>query len=525
MKTIIYCRKSSESEERQVLSLDAQESELMSELDGWPEAELSSSPYRESMSAKSPGRPIFNSILVQVESGEVDAILAYHPDRLARNPMDGARLIHMLATGALRELRFSTFRFENTPEGRLLLMMLFAQATHYVENLSRGVRRGIKAKLEKGGLPGAAPLGYLNCKETKDTLPDPERFEYVKRALRRFAEGRNSAKELLGILNNRWGVRTVQRKTQGGRPIVLSGLYRILANPFYAGLIVWKGETFEGKHRPMISLEEHEAILIRLGKKKSHKPSRHRFAYTGLIRCGECGRMVTAERKTNRHGTAYVYYHCTRRRPGPVCKQRVISLAALEEQITGFVKGVAPPPAIERFALERLGKHADAQREEHEARAKARTQALSGISSQLKQLTSMRMRELIDDGEFRGQKALLIAEKRRIEAEEEQEPDEWIEPARKFVSLSVHAPSVFQHADDGLKRKLFEFLGSNPTLKDRKLSVDAAFPIFATAKLADDSYWRALRDNVRTLAQSSVWRSKVQSLYEAMSPLLKSSTS
>lgn len=89
MKYVIYCRKSTDTEDRQVLSLDSQENELKEIA---KKENLEYVILRESCSAKEPGRPVFDKMLKMIISGKVDAILCWKIDRLTRNPVDGGQI-------------------------------------------------------------------------------------------------------------------------------------------------------------------------------------------------------------------------------------------------------------------------------------------------------------------------------------------------------------------------------------------------------------------------------------------------
>jgi len=116
MKYFIYARKSTETEDKQVLSIEAQLAEL-AEHSEKERLEIAAS-FEEAKTAKEPGRTVFAEMLARIEQGEAQGILSWHPDRLARNSIDGGRIIYMLDTGKLLDLKFPTFWFESTPQGK-----------------------------------------------------------------------------------------------------------------------------------------------------------------------------------------------------------------------------------------------------------------------------------------------------------------------------------------------------------------------------------------------------------------------
>jgi DNA invertase Pin-like site-specific DNA recombinase len=100
----------------------------------------------EKQSAKIPGRPIFNRMLDSIDKGKANGILSWHPDRLARNSVDGGRIIYLIDTGKISALKFNTFWFEPTPQGKFMLSISFSQSKYYVDSLSENTRRGLRQK-------------------------------------------------------------------------------------------------------------------------------------------------------------------------------------------------------------------------------------------------------------------------------------------------------------------------------------------------------------------------------------------
>ena len=159
-KYFIYARKSTDEPEKQILSIEAQITELkeFAEKENLEIAET----FIESQMAKEPGRPIFNDMLLKIERGNAEGILAWHPDRLASNSVDGGKIIYLIDTGKIISLKFPTFWFEPTPQGKFMLSVAFGQAKYYTDNLRENILRGIRQKIRRGELSAKAPLGYFN---------------------------------------------------------------------------------------------------------------------------------------------------------------------------------------------------------------------------------------------------------------------------------------------------------------------------------------------------------------------------
>src|SRR5829696_3710333 len=144
MKYFVYCRKSMEDEDRQVLSLPSQRAELERAFGSNADIQVIGIILEESRSARIPGRPVFDEMIRRIKKGEAEGIIAWHPDRLARNSVDGGQIIYMLDTGVLKDLRFPTYTFENTPQGKFMLSIMFTNSKYYSDNLSQNVSRGIR---------------------------------------------------------------------------------------------------------------------------------------------------------------------------------------------------------------------------------------------------------------------------------------------------------------------------------------------------------------------------------------------
>ena len=138
---VAYFRKSSETEDRQVLSIPAQ----IEELDKLRLAEnfVFKKNFSEAHSAKNPGRPIFNEMLDYIDSGEANAIVSWAPNRLSRNSMDTGRIIHLMDLGKLIEVQTPGQIYKNSPNDKFLLNLFCSQAKLENDNKGEDVKREI----------------------------------------------------------------------------------------------------------------------------------------------------------------------------------------------------------------------------------------------------------------------------------------------------------------------------------------------------------------------------------------------
>lgn len=312
----LYARKSTESDELQALSIDSQIKEMldMAKAENINVAEI----RRESHSAKDSGqRPVYNQLLMDIREGMFNGILCWAPDRLSRNAGDLGALVDLMDQGKISEIRTHGQRFGNNPNEKFLLMILGSQAKLENDHKGVNVKRGLRAKCEKGWRPGPAPLGYIHDKYAdkgeKKVFIDPERAPLIVKAFELVAYENYSGRDLHHYLNNEKGFRTKK-----GKKITLSMIYRVLADPYYHGEFeypVGSGKFYRGGYDPIISKE----LYLKVRDKLSVAPKRHPgsidFAFTKLLYCGSCGSGICAEEKfkhqKNGNIHRYVYYHCT----------------------------------------------------------------------------------------------------------------------------------------------------------------------------------------------------------------------
>ena len=335
VKYVLYARKSTESEERQILSIDSQVKEMLqlAEREGLEIIEIK----RESHSAKETGqRPIFNEIVDEIRQAKYNGILTWAPDRISRNAGDLGKVVDLMDAKLLMEIRTYGQRFTNNPNEKFLLMILGSQAKLENDNRGINVKRGLRTRVEMGLWPGMAPLGYLNQKMMDrkcQLIVDPQRAHVVKQMFEKMAHEKWSGRKIFN-----WLKHDLNFHTRGNKPLTLSGVYRILTMPFYYGVFEFprkSGNWYQGKHKPLITEELFQQVQAQLKRDQIVRENKE-FAFTKLFTCGYCQSGISAEEKWKplKDGTSahYIYYGCSRARDRN-CKNKYIREEELIEEL------------------------------------------------------------------------------------------------------------------------------------------------------------------------------------------------
>ncbi|HOI59786.1 MAG TPA: recombinase family protein [Candidatus Pacearchaeota archaeon] len=482
IKYFIYARKSSENEDRQVLSIDSQirEAKEIAEKYKLNVVEVLS----ESKSAKSPGRPIFNKMMERIYKGEAQGIICWKLDRLARNPVDGGQISWALQQGTIASIR--ALEKEYLPTDNVMLMTVeFGVANQFIKELSAGVKRGFDTKVKMGWRPGVAPLGYLNTpdkrKGTKIIKKDSQRFKLVRRMWDLMLTGNYTPPQILEIANEEWGFRTRKFRKIGGGPLSRSGIYKIFTNPFYTGYFEFNGKEYKGKHEAMITLEEYDRVQFLLGKKGKIRPKKHAFAFTGLIKCEECGCLYTAETKKKlikKTGEIreYTYYHCTRKTQKIKCTQnKSVREDVLEEEMKKELEKYEIAPQFQKWALKILNESNDEEIQTRTQIFNNQQKTSSSLQKELDELTKMRYRNLIDDKTFLKEKDGLQTKIEKLKKEiskTELRAENWLKLTEEAFNFITYAKKEFSEGGLELKKEIMRTLGKTFIIKDQKLSIE-----------------------------------------------------
>ena len=519
LKYIGYARKSSEdNRDRQVASLDDQVFiiEGVKTRYNLNIVEV----LQESKSAHEKGRELFDVMINKLEAGEANSILTLHLNRLARNMIDGGKIIDLIDRNKLVEIKTPSRAYHNTPEDKFMLSLEFSISKKDSDDKSIAVTRGLEKKAREGFRPGVAPQGYLNDKTTESgnrrILVDSERFEFVRRIFELFQNG-TPVNEIHRLAKNDWGFRTRTKKRSGGKPLSISMIYHILSNPFYCGKFEYpikSGKWYVGNYEAVISEETFKEIQVKLGKRSQYKLQGHQFAYTGsLVHCAFCDSAIVGEEKwqcmcsnckekfsitkknrdkctncatliqnmTNPKMLHYTYYRCGKKK-NPECKEKSVSLKKLEEQIDKFLTNIEISPAFMEWAIKQILKENSEERDFREDAIKNIKSTHDSVRIQLDNLLHLKISpmnkngEVLSDEEYKNKKTKLEIELRGLEKQLIDTDSRMIqanEQTEKAFTFASRARERFAGDDLKVKRDIFMGLGLHLTLHDRKVQFDA----------------------------------------------------
>ncbi len=480
-EAVLYARVSSKDQEKEGFSIPAQQKLLRGYAD---QAELMVvKEFTDVETAKRAGRTQFMKMLEYLKKHESTCkiILVEKTDRLYRNLKDWVTLdeldleIHLAKEGVV--LSDDSRSSEKFMHGIKVLM-----AKNYIDNLSEEAFKGMREKASQGIWPSKAPLGYRNVPRAdgrKGVETDPTSASALTKIFEEASTGNYSMLDLTKMANAA-GLRI---RKSGGR-IHRSTLHRILRNPFYFGEYDWAGERHVGTHRPLVTraLWEHvQAVLDGRYNDQHGKSHKNEFPFSGLVRCGHCGCLLTAEIKKEK----YVYYHCTGAKGD--CGEPYVRQEVQSEQFTAAMNAI-------RFDAETLDLMRTALRSSHEDEEKFHREAVARLEETCartqKRVDAMYLDKLdgvIDAAFFERHAVEWREEQRRARrqiVEHETANQSYMEEGILLLELAHEAGRLFAAQPPEEQRKLLQFILSNSEYSGGTLTVHWRQPFDILAESA-----------------------------------------
>lgn len=478
---IQYARKSTEGDDRQVLSIDGQLNDNAQVIKR--NSLLVVDTIIDDASAAIPyNRPGYTDMIRRIKKGEASGIVVWHIDRIVRNELEEGEFKWLLQTGVIKSI-WTPNREYRSGDNILMLSIETSMASQYSRDLSVKVKRGMRQKHEMGQPTSFAPIGYLNTKfaahGTNYIVEDPERFHIIRKAFDLILSGKYDVPEIIAIMTNEYGLRTKKTKRLGGGPISRTTMYGVFTDPFYSGYFKRNGIMYKGAYKPMITVEEYDRVQAILGRDVKAKQHKHEFAFTGLMKCGSCGCSITASRKTKirkSDGAAksYTHYHCTKRKGASACmNKKYTTQKEMEVLIEAELTDMLLIPQWKAWAIETIKlDYAD----EVEKQSKLLNDTIAferKLLQALDTLIDLRISSEITEEQYNQKKAEKQAELIRVQDKRhrlENNMDDWQQQLNEELDFAENALQDFRKGNPKVQKGICVKLGSDWVLHEKTLT-------------------------------------------------------
>lgn len=477
---VLYCRKSSESEDKQMASIQSQ-LDVLNDLIKKQNLNVTAT-FTESKSAKAPGRIEFNKMIDLIKkSDNIKGIIAWDISRLARNPIDEGVVRWLLDSGKIEEV-VTPFKTYCPQDSSLLMAIEGGKAQSFIQDLKRNTKRGVDKKIDMGMFPGTAPVGYINNKDklqgAKDISPHPRYFNLMREIFRLALTGKYSSKDLRDM-SEKMGI-----KNSRDRFMERSQIYRYLRNPFYCGMFMYAGKLYQGSHKPMISKTEFNALQEILDGKANVWKQIHNFPFKGFVKCGHCGYQIVGETHTKKSGLVFDYYTCSMKKRGK-CSQCFIPADELETQVSEFLEKIKVSGKFIDWAAKWLKKAEERDRGIRNSTFETISIDHKETEQKLSTLTDKWLMGMLTDDEYREHKQRYTQQLHDLDEKlktTDQKWEEWTDLTLKILEFARTAQDKWNNGTIEEKQRVLIVTGSNLVLKDKKLMFTAKTPFMMINK-------------------------------------------
>ena len=467
-EAILYARVSSKEQEKEGYSIPAQQKLLrdyahtqgLQIVKEFIDVETAKESGRENFSEMT---AFFQKELENKSTLRCRTLLVEKTDRLYRNLPDYVLIdnldleIHLVKEGEI-------FSKNSRSTQKFFHGMKVLMAKQYIDNLSEEVKKGMLEKAEQGIYPSVAPLGYLNVESNgrKFIVRDKEKYLLIKRVFKAYATGTHSLRSIVKFAND------IGLRSSKGHKLSKASLQKILQNPIYFGRFVWKAKVYSGVHDPIISEQIFEDVQNIMASRNTGqiRPKQYEWAFSKLLRCGNCNGIMSAEKKKGR----YVYYHCSGK--DLKCPQKYVREEEIARQFGEALGLIRIDHNTANWIIAALKESHTEKREFHDS-------SISNLQGQYTKLQNRIDQAYVDklDGRISAEVFDLKSQEWRKEQLEitnaihaHQSADHsFMDEGAKILELSQKAVILYERQNLEEKRKILEFVFQNSLWVDGKL--------------------------------------------------------
>ena len=478
-KAVAYARVSSKEQEKEGFSIPAQ-IKLLTEYARTEGLEIVCK-FIDVETAKAAGRTQFDAMVKFISTRpDIANLLVEKTDRLYRNFKDYVRLedlnrvVHLVKE---HEVLGPTSRSHTKFIHGIKVLM----AKNYIDNLSEEVKKGHREKAEQGGYPAKAPLGYRNNTQTGHVEVHPATAPFVQRMFTLAAQGHYSFQQIRTQIVTDGLVYHSPKVT-----FALSHVKRILRNPFYTGSFLWNGMLYKGRYEPLISSCLFEQAQTAMSDRQKPKYRKHTFAFGGLLVCGQCGCLVTTERKKGR----YVYYHCTKSKTP--CDEVYYREEDLAPQFDAIVQRIAIGPEMRNWLIQALKESHEEETAYHQETSQRLQEALCRVKHRMDQIYLDKLDGKVSErfwmeksGEWEVERDRIIDQIRSHQGADQRYHNDGI----RLLELASRAYELYAKQSAEQKNKFLRIMLSNCTLKGGMLHPAYKKPFDILARGVESMKW------------------------------------
>jgi len=475
---VVYCRKSTDRDDKQIQSLETQEEHILTY--AIKNNLTITTIYKEAHSAKRPNRrPIWDQVLKDLRTRKANCLLVYTISRCSRNPQESGILQQLLVDRVIQEIRTLDQVF--MPEdNQLMFALLSSLSSQASAELAKATLDGMVKKAKSGQPVNKPPIGYTNHLETKECIPDPDRFTKVRHLFDLALKDKYSLLEISEIANKKLHLVPL-RKKEYATTMGPATVHSILTNIFYTGVFKFNGTQYEGKYTPMITKGEHDKIrYILSSKKEGAKAHTKDFKFSNLIRCGHCGVLMVAEDKIKilkRDGRKlhWNYYRCSRskNRNDYTCPHvKYYREELIESQFLETLSKITVDKDLAELAIEAIKDEHRRECQDHAKIAEKKRKEVADLEAKLKDLLTLRLNKCLNDNEYMDAKQNLsnqLALARQSVSLTDSRFDTWVDKAERAFNFCIHAKEEYEKGGTERKKEILQTLGSRWVIKDGQL--------------------------------------------------------
>ena len=287
LRVAIYVRVSTQEQAEEGYSIDAQLERLRAYCTarGWTIADEYVDPGYSGAKLE---RPAIQKLIYDVRSrkNDIDVVLVFKLDRLSRSQKDTLYLIEdVFITNQVDFISINESFDTSTPYGMVMIGILSAFAQFERENIKLRTQMGLTERVKDGYWRGGGkpPIGYRYDRERGTLAIDPYEAAQIRELFDLFVNRHYSTKKIGRLMAQKY-------PEHAGTYTGSADIAKILRRKTYIGQVPWKGESYDGRHEPIIDaalFAQAQALLAQ--RDSGQKNARANFLLTGMLWCAQCG--------------------------------------------------------------------------------------------------------------------------------------------------------------------------------------------------------------------------------------------